>query len=83
MCDRCKNPDVTNVNEYTITKGSTTRKTTLCDNCAELTRATYKLSGGGKATEAKPSAPEPEADDSKAQAAVQHTEPLRPARRRP
>lgn len=63
MCERCKNPNKTTIQKYTIHKGDATRKVALCDECADTTRAVYKLTGG-KATEAKePSALAPAEDE--------------------
>lgn len=60
MCERCQNPDITKVNTYTVTKpDGKSHKAVLCDACADLTRAVFKVTGG-KAPEAQPSAPEPE-----------------------
>lgn len=59
MCERCKNPNITEVETYTIRKGHSQRKIVLCEACAEITRAAHSLTGG-KAPEAKPSEPGPE-----------------------
>jgi len=89
MCERCKDPDKTDVRTYTIHKGNASRATTLCGECATVTRAAgFKLSGG-KATEVEtPRAPEPEeaaaeGDDSEPESEpTQDEPPARPSRRR-
>lgn len=64
MCDRCKDPNKPSTKTYTIKKpDGSSRKTELCDPCAEITRAVYTLTGG-KASEAKPSTPDTAADES-------------------
>ena len=64
MCERCKNPNKTDTQNYKLYKanatgGETSRAVTLCDECAGITRATHRLSGG-KAAEAQPSPSESE-----------------------
>ena len=89
MCERCKDQDKTDVRTYTIHKGNASRATTLCGECATITRnAGFKLSGG-KATEVEtPRAPEPEeaaaeGDDSEPESEpTQDEPPARPSRRR-
>lgn len=58
MCERCQDPNKTDTQEYTVHKGSSKRKATLCKDCARTyLDADIKLTGG-KAPEAEPSAPE-------------------------
>ena len=90
MCERCKDQDKTDVRTYTIHKGNASRATTLCGECATITRnAGFKLSGG-KATEVEtpPPAPEPEeaaAEETTSEPEAEPTQdepPARPSRRR-
>lgn len=54
-CERCRNPDITEVTTYTVTKADgTKRRATLCDSCRDSTAKVHKVSGG-KTSEAEPS----------------------------
>ena len=89
MCERCKDQDKTDVRTYTIHKGNASRATTLCDECATITRnAGFKLSGGKAIEVETPPAPEPEeaaAEETTSEPEAEPTQdepPARPSRRR-
>ena len=89
MCERCKDPDKTDITTYKIHKGNASRATTLCDECAKITRnAGFKLIGGRAPEVETPRAPEPEeaaAEERTSEPEPESTQdepPARPSRRR-
>ena len=55
VCERCQDPDNLKTHEYTVHKGDSKRKATLCDDCARTyIDADIKLTGGKR--EAEPEA---------------------------
>jgi protein-arginine kinase activator protein McsA len=74
MCERCQNPNRA-THEYTVHKGDSKRKATLCDDCARTyIDADIKLTGGKREAEPEASTEVSEGDESTSQA--------KPARRR-
>ena len=90
MCERCKEPNNTDVRTYTIHKGNASRATDLCGECATITRAAgFKLIGGRAPEVETPRAPEsPEeaaAEERTSEPEPESTQdepPARPSRRR-
>ena len=89
MCERCKDPDKTDITTYKIHKGNASRATTLCGGCATITRAAgFKLIGGRAPEVETPRAPEPEeaaAEERTSEPEPESTQdepPARPSRRR-
>ena len=78
LCDLCRSPEKADVTDYKTNAAYPHGKVTLCDECAEKFRNDgYKLTGG-KAPEAKPSEPGPEA----AKESAESNEPAARTRRR-
>jgi hypothetical protein len=73
MCDRCRDPDKTDLHEYTVHKGDSKRKTVLCDDCARTyIDADIKLTGGKREAE-----PEASTEDSETKAEPTESAPHR------